>query len=548
MGLSPTRWIVVALLAVMVAPVLAQEAAYDWVGDHYPKNPGVDILNYRFEIELTEGSDRIDGLATVLARFEEAGQSVLRLDLVGRSGRGDGMTVDSVTSGGRMLEFEHRDDRLFIDLGRDVELRELIEVSVAYGGAPATGLILGPTRHGGWSIFSDNWSSRARNWLPTVDHLYDKATSEFIVTAPSRMQVTSNGVLVERSDLGGGRRLTHWRNSVPISPWLFALGAAEFAVQYVDDFEGKPIETWVYWQDRDAGFYDFAVPTKQALAYFSDLIGPFTYERLANVQSNSVGGGMEAATSIFYGDNSVTGDRSFRWQRIIVHEVAHQWFGNSVTEAEWNHLWLSEGFASYYTLLFIEHAYGRDAFIHYLNESRDEVFNYYANDYDFQIIRDTLPDLNDVSGWMIYRKGAWTLHMLRELLGPEVYDEAIRRYYHEFNGRTALTGDLRKLLEEASGRDLDQFFAQWLHQGGVPTLEAIWSAADGVLNLTIEQVQPTYRFWLPVDIDVRLADGSVQRVNVEVPVEGRLQTSIPVDGDVAGVDFDPDTRLLARWN
>jgi glycosidase len=185
--------------------------------------------------------------------------------------------------------------------------------------------------------------------------------------------VVSNGLLVEETDLPDGRRRTHWRQSVPIAPWLYVLGVARFAVQHVDTFDGKAIQTWVYAKDRDAGFHDFAVPTRDALAFYSERVGPFSYEKLANVQSNSVSGGMEAASAIFYSEGSVTGTRSERWRNVVIHEVAHQWFGNAVTEYDWDDVWLSEGFATYFTLLFIEHAYGRDEFLRGLEDSRQRV-------------------------------------------------------------------------------------------------------------------------------------------------------------------------------
>jgi len=139
--------------------------------------------------------------------------------------------------------------------------------------------------------------------MPLVDHPYDKATCEFIVYAPDHYQVVSNGLLMEESTVGKGVRRTHWKQSVPIPVWQYALGVAEFAVQYVDTFEGKSIQTWVYKQDRDAGFYDFAVPTKQVLEFYSEYVGPFAYEKLANIQSNSVGEGWRPLPQFSMGTN-----------------------------------------------------------------------------------------------------------------------------------------------------------------------------------------------------------------------------------------------------
>lgn len=549
------RYLTAVILIFMSAgllglPVLAQETPYDRVGDAYPKNKHIDVLHYTFMIELEDGVNEIEATATVDARYTAAGQSAIRLDLIGQSDEspGTGMVIDAVTWEEGPLDYAHRDDQLFIEFGREIGEGERVQVSVKYRGVPAKGLIIGPNKHGDYTFFSDNWSSRARHWLATVDHPYDKATSAFVVTAPDHMQVISNGLLVEETDLPDGKRLTHWHNSVPISTWLFALGVAEFAVQYVDTFEGKSIQTWVYRQDRDAGFYDFAVPTKQSLAFFSDLVGPFVYEKLANIQASSVGGGMEAASSVFYGENSVTGNRDQRWQHVIIHEIAHQWFGNAVTEYDWNHLWLSEGFATFYTLVFREYAYGKDDFIKGLRDARERVIKYYEEDYDFQLIRDELPDLDKVSGSMIYQKGAWTLHMLREKLGRDVYNAGVRAYYAEYINGTAHTADFRRHMEEASGVDLRKFLGQWLYQGGIPSLEGNWSYDAGRLHIELSQVQDKYAFDLPIEFDVVYADGTTERGMIQSAEPGTVTFSRDVEQAVVGVVIDPDVRLLAKWN
>jgi len=261
---------ILLIVAVRGAPALAQPAEPGPVQDGYPKNWGIDMLHYAFALQLSDDTDTITGQATIEARYLAPGQSTLRLDLIKESEAldGKGMTVDRVHNGGEDLPFRHEDDQIFVELGREVAPQERIQVTVEYHGIPATGLKIGPTKHGDRSFFSDNWSSRAKNWLPTVDHPYDKASNELIVTAPDHYQVISNGLLVEETDLSGGLRRTHWNNSIPIATWLYVLGVAEFAVQYVDTFDGKSIQTWVYKQDRDAGFYDFAVVTEFRLEVF----------------------------------------------------------------------------------------------------------------------------------------------------------------------------------------------------------------------------------------------------------------------------------------
>jgi aminopeptidase N len=540
----------VPLFALLLAQsVSAQSFSRDYK-DAYPRNPGVDVLHYAFELTLSDQTDAIEGRTTIDARFVTPGQSELRLDLVKASERsgGKGMTVQAVTLGGEPLPFRHERDQLFIAMPHPSAAMERVRVTVSYRGIPAAGLKIAPNKHGDRAFFSDNWSSKVRNWLPTVDHPSDKATSEMIVTAPAHYQVVSNGVLVERTSRGDGTTLTHWKNSVPIAPWLFMLGVADFAMQQVEQFDGKAIQTWVARQDRDAGFYDFAEPTKKVLAYFSDLIGPFSYEKLANVVSNATSGGMEAASAIAYSEASVTGERSMRWQLVIIHEIAHQWFGNAVTENDWNDVWLSEGFATYYTLLYRNHAYGHDDFIAGLKDARTRVAAFYKDTYDFQIVRPYIPNVDDVSGPMMYQKGAWTLHMLREKIGADRFDAGIRAYYAEFKDRNARTPDLLRHLEEASGQKLDAFFAQWLFQGGIPNLDASWRVEGDTVKVGLSQTQPKYKFALDVDVALRYADGTLGRITrVALPSGGGGIASIRAEKEVAEVVLDPETRLLATW-
>ena len=534
------------LLLFLSVPVLGARAQ-DY-SDSYPKNTAIDVQSYVFELTFSDETDVIEGRTTVDARFVEDGQSSLRLDLIGPVD-GKGMTVSSVTGVDGELAYTHADNAVTIDLGGNVPAGQWVRVHVTYSGIPASGLVIGPNKYGDRTFFSDNWSSRVRNWLPTVDHPYDKATTEMIVTAPGHYRVNSNGTLKEETDLGDGRVLTHWVNPVPTATWLYFVGVARFAMERVDSYGSVPIETWVYWQDRDAGFYDFAEPSKAVLAFYSDLIGPYVNDRLANIVSNGTpGGGMEAASTPAYADASVSGNRERRWQHVIIHEIAHQWFGNAVTEYHWNDVWLSEGFATYYTLLFREHHYGHDDFVAGVKDARQRVINFYRETPDFQLVRPYIEDLNNVSGAMMYQKGAWVLHMLRNMLGDEVYNEGIRSYYAAHMNSNAQTADLREHLEAASGMDLAWYFDQWVFQGGIPVLEGSWKASSEGVHVQFQQTQDVaYQFDFPIDVEVVMADGSTVRHTVDMPTSRTAEAMIPVDGNVVDVVLDPDSRLLADW-
>ncbi len=540
-----TRLLVLALL---VLPTLGADSALDT----YPRRTGIDIENYRFELTLSDDTDDIVGRTTISIRFRANGVVAVPLDLTSVDGSGAGMRVSSVTASGAALDYTHEDDLLTIHLAEPGRAGHRIDVTVEYSGAPAAGLRIGPNKYGDRTFFSDNWPNRARNWLPTIDHVYEKAMNEFVVTAPSHYQVVSNGVLVEETDLGNGARLTHWKQSVPISPWLYVLGVARFAVQNVGDFDGKPIQTWVYAQDRDAGFYDFAVPTKQVLEFYDEHVGPFAYEKLANVTSPATGGGMEAASAIMYGENSVTGDRTVRWRNVVIHEIAHQWFGNAVTEADWDHVWLSEGFATYFTLLFREHAYGRDDFVDGLKSASERVFAQYDQDPDYRIVHDNLDDMSRVTSGATYQKGAWVLHMLRKRMGDEAFWAGIQAYYAAHMNGSATTDDFRLAMEQASGENLEAFFRQWLYQGGNPHLEGWWrydptaQAVSIEINQTQTNVGP---FDLPLEVGIYMGDterpASIHTVQV---TSGFHRFVIPVDGEPEDVRLDPDTWALFKGN
>lgn len=535
-----------------VAAGLAMLAAFAWppsMRDTYPKNPGIDALNYAFRLELTDSSDALIGEMTMDLRFVSPDVRAVRLDLVKRSAAldGKGMTVSAVLLDGTAVPFTHENHELRIPLPTVPAAQQRARLTVRYAGTPFTGLQVGKNRHGDRTFFSDNWPDKGRHWLPTIDHPYDKAASEFIVTAPSHYQVVSNGVQVETTDLPGNRRVTHWKNSVPIAPWLYVLGVARFAVQQVDTFEGKAIETWVYPQDRDAGFRDFATPTKQVLAFYSDYVGPFAYERLANIQASSVSGGMEAASAILYNEKSVTGTRDVRWRNVVIHEIAHQWFGNAVTEADWDDVWLSEGFATYFTLLFIEHAYGRDEFLRGLADSRRTVLKFAAEHPGYTIVHRNLARMEDVTSSHTYQKGSWTLHMLRGVVGEAAFQRGIRSYYQRHFNANATTADFRRAMEEASGQELGWFFEQWLYQPGNLRIAGNWryDAQARQVTVSLEQVQGDGSvFRMPLDIAMRMPGQAVPRVH-RVELNAKTQTfSISVPTAPDDVLLDPDSWVL----
>lgn len=521
--------------------------------DHYPINKNIDVLHYSFELILSDSTNEIVGKTAIRVRFDKEGTTQFRLDLANATAQRQdkGMKVDAIKVGSNALQFKHVNDELLIQLAKSTVKGEELVFTIQYHGVPFDGLRIGATKFGDRSFFNENWPNRTRHWLPTIDHPYDKASSEFIVTAPAKYKVVSNGLLLEESDLGNNKRLTHWKQSVPVSSWLFVLGVAEFAVQYVDQFEGKSIQTWVYSKNREAGFYDFAEPTKQVLDFYTKYVGPFAYEKLANIQTPSVNGGMETSSAIFYGEDLVNGKRDERTRNVVIHEIAHQWFGNAITETTWDDAWLSEGFATYFTLLFIEHAYGKDEFQKGLQKAKKTILDISPKWPNYSIVADRTAEKEPVTNNLTYQKGAWILHMLRVLIGDAAFQKGIQSYYKKYYNANTTTDLFRIEMEKASGKKLEQFFKQWLFQPANPVIQTEWkyNAIHKKLSIALNQTQQgDMVFDLPLEIAYYTNKNAKPHL-VKVRLNRKQQTfEFNVKQPVDKLILDPNSTLLGTIN
>jgi aminopeptidase N len=535
-------------LRTSLLPSLVLGGLLCWYGpasaDAFPRQPGVDVIHYTFRLTLRDDKDEIAGEATARFRFVKAGLTEVVLDLTSEKA-GKGMIVTAVTSEGKAVPFVHEKNRLRITLDPASKVDQQRTFTIAYHGIPAAGFHIGPNKFKDRTFFSENWPDKARQWLPVIDHPYDKSTSEFIVIAPARYQVVANGLLQEEVDLGDGRRKTHWKQSVPIASWLNALGVAQFASHHAGRVRGIPLETWVFPQDREAGIIAFEGPARKAVEFFSDYVGPFPYEKLANIQAVGFSGGMEHASAIFYGERSFTGRPA---SSLVAHEIAHQWFGDSVTEKDWDDVWLSEGFATYFALLFTEHYDGRDKFVAELKRSRSTVLQTEKRQQKLGVLHDNISDTGLILNQLVYQKGGWTLHMLRGQIGDTPFRDGIREYYKRFRDTNVTTDDFRAVMEKVSGQNLAWFFHQWLRRPGSPIVEGHWEFDPGAKQIVIEleQKQPGDAYCLPLEIGVVDQEGKPVRV-VKQNFESKQQKiTIAAEQIPAAIILDPNSWLLMQ--
>lgn len=501
---------------------------------HYERLASFDVEHYKFELQLNDENDRINGIASVSIRFlkDQAGFS---LDLVNESA-GKGMKVNAVMSGEQRINFSHSNNQLNINYA--AKAGEFKTFLIAYEGVPANGLIISKNKYGDRTFFGDNWPDRGKNWLPIVDHPSDKATVEWVVTAPSHYQVVGNGRLVERTNINEALTLTHWKSDVVIPTKVMVIGAARFAIQVSGEIYNIPISSWIYPQDREKGFYDYALALP-ITDWFINHVGPYPYAKLANVQSKTMFGGMENASNIFYTESSVNGNRTA--EGLITHEIAHQWFGNSASEANWHHVWLSEGFATYFTNLYMEQKYGRDNFVGRETEQREEIIAF-SKEKRVPIVNTAIENYMELLNTNSYQKGGWVLHMLRKEVGDEIFWKAIQAYYDQYKLSNALTEDLKNVFEQMSGKELDPFFNQWVMQAGQPEIEASWSFSNGQLNLQIDQKQKE-NFVFDLEVKITYADGSSEIRTIPV-TQKSLSWTPELNSKPAKIELDPEVWLL----
>ena len=508
----------------------------------FAQRPGaaIDIQHYTFSITLSDTSDLVKGNAAIDILFIKDVQAIT-LDLTSKDNNHKGQSVLQVTEQGKPLTFTHTNNQLTIQFATPVKSGERKTIGIVYEGIPADGLVITKNKYGHRVFFADNWPNRAHNWLPCVDHPADKASLDFIVTAPAHYQVIANGVKIEDTTYSNQLRRTHYTETTPLSTKIMVVGVAEFAIQQSGTVNNIPVSSWVYPEEKDKGFYDYALAV-DILPWFIKNVGPYAFKKLANVESTTIFGGMENASAIFYSDEaSITGTR--KSESLLTHEIAHQWFGDMATEADWSHLWLSEGFATYMTILYFEHKYGSDTAKKMLAKDREKVIEF-AKKKLRPIVDSSVTNYMELLNANSYQKGGWVLHMLRHQLGDTLFWKGIQTYYSRYSGKNAVTGDLCKVMEEVSGKSLQPFFQQWLFWAGQPKLDITWkyNAAKKEINITVIQQQgELYQF----PLELQIGNNEIKQVAIS---NRETSVTFPVTVKPAGIIVDPNVNLLYEGN
>ncbi len=518
----------------------------------------VDIKHIKVELAIDTQKREIRGKVTHTLSPLHPYLTQVELDC------GPELKVTEVTLGARSVRcsFEIKHDKLSVKLDKAYGPDDSLDLSVHYHGSPQHGLYFvlpqPPYPEKTLSFWTQGEAEDTHHWLPCYDYPNDRATTEVIVTAKKPLFVLSNGVLAETRENADNTTTYHWKMDVPHSSYLISMAAADFAVYH--DRAGKlPVDYYVAKFFDEATARRFMGKTPQMIRFFGEKTGqPYPYAKYAQVcVPDFLAGGMENITATTMTESALhdeiaelEGDAD----GLVAHELAHQWFGDLLTCKDWSHIWLNEGFASYFDPLFTEQARGDDAFRLDMNGS---LKGYLANDRSYRrpIVETRYESSIDMFDGMTYAKGACVLHALRGVLGDDAWWKGIRHYVAAHKLQVVETDDFRTSMEAASGKDLKWFFDQWVYKAGHPELKVRWhfEDADKSVRVQIQQTQAvddqTPLFRLPTTLEITddvgktrivpiLIDGASHEFVIPAPARPKMVQIDPLGWLVKELDFE----------
>jgi aminopeptidase N len=512
----------------------------------FPGDANIDITYYGLSLRLTHTPAYLNGVATITLKAVTANLNRFYLDLQPQH------RVDSVKTGrgttGNPLSFVRETNRLQIALPQALSLGQSLTVTVFYQGNPASLNGFGSfsfATHGPSAapvIWTLSEPYGASDWFPCKDTPADKADSSAVdITADKQFVSVSNGRLLGIRENEDGTRTYRWRNSYPIAQYLISLAMTNYD-QYETPFtyngQTMPVTHYLYPETLPTVRANLDI-TPNMLRIFSDLFGPYPFlrEKYGHAQFGW-GGGMEHQTVSSMGGWNAS---------LIAHELAHQWFGDKITCRDWNNIWLNEGFASYAEALYAQATTGatgyNTAMNTFLSRAQSAVGTLYVQD---------ISNVNNIfNSNRTYSKGATVLHMLRGVLGDDLFFRSIRAYAAAPNVAygTAVTEDFQAIVEQTAGRKLDYFFKQWIYGERFPTYRVNWQDNSGSgkpgVQVRLQQTTNTTNpgsFTMPVQMRVQSAAGDTL---VTVFNDSADQTfTLPAKGQPTGVVLDPNNWIL----
>lgn len=433
----------------------------DGAGDrYYPSygNGGYDVESYLLDIDWDHDNRVMDSIATITMTATQT-LNRFNLDLVG-------FEVTAVVVDGQAATFRRDGRELIISPATTIDLDQLVEVVVSYNGAPTLLESIGAPFSTGWTdlgntIVVAGEPEGSAGWYPVNEHPIDKATYRIEVTTSSDLVVAANGTQVSVTE-EGERTTWVYDSANPQAHYLTTVAIGDFLPHQGDPSDSGVLVRHFFHRNVFDDSVATMARTGQMIDAFEAVFGPYPFENYgAVVVDGDLGFALETQTLSVFGADLV--DPFATREDIVAHELAHQWFGNHVSLAQWSDLWLNEGFATYSEYLWLE-----------ASDADYDIDDAVRRDYnDFSFILDTpagAPPPTDLFNASVYLRGAFTLHALRTTIGDDLFFQLLNTYIDEYGGSNAETDDFIGLAEAVSGQDLGEFFDAWLFADQVPDL------------------------------------------------------------------------------
>jgi aminopeptidase N len=430
----------------------------DGLGDPYDPdlgNGGYDAQHYTLTLDVDVEANVIDAIAQIDAQATQD-LSQFNFDLMG-------LEVENVLVNGEPAEFSRSEDELTITPGASLPADTQFSVEIHYGGTPVT--ITEDLPNIGWvryatGIYVASEPSGAATWYPVNNHPLDKATYTYIVTVPEPYSVAANGLLQDTQENADGTRTFTWENDHVMASYLATIAIADFVVETQEGPNGLPIRNYLEAHIAPTASQQL-INTDEMIEYYESILGPYPFEAYGVVYVDAPMGflALETQTLSLFGASNLDDPTV---EETVAHELAHQWFGDSISLTRWEDIWLNEGFATYVSYLWFEHRYSREV----LDDTMEGYYGYLSQE-NFTPGR---PGIDGLFNAGVYLQGAWTLHALRLEVGDEAFFEILRTYVEQYSYENATTEDFIAIAEEVSGEELGELFNAWLFAGGVPEL------------------------------------------------------------------------------
>lgn len=438
-------------------------AGADGMGDSlYPEfgNGGYNTLTYTLDLTVKDvDTSELEATTTIEAT---ATQSLSRFNLDFA-----GFEITSIEVNDEAAEFERKDQELTIIPAQALSKDETFTVIVSYQGIPAPMISQALPFPTGWiaydgGIFVLSEPDGSASFYPVNDHPLDKATYTIIVTVPEPYEVAANGVLEETQDNGDSTTYTFTVRELMAS-YLTTININDFNIETMESENGIPIRNYYAASLPEEVNLPFARQGAM-IDYFSELFGPYPFEVYGSlVMDTEFGAALENQTMSIYGIDMIDFNDVEGTEAVVAHELTHQWFGDSISVADWSDIWLNEGFATYGEALWVEYDYGQDGLNDWVNGVYEEV-QAYPQFYP----PPGNPAANDLFNGGVYLRGGLTLHALRLTIGDDAFFETLRTYHEGYKYGNATTEDFIAVAEEISGQDLDDLFNAWLYDEQLP--------------------------------------------------------------------------------